>query len=49
MVNTIILCQKEPINRIKDELKRNMALEKGCKQKTAVTLLKEEKLKAEKS
>jgi hypothetical protein len=49
MVNTIILCQKGLINRIKGELKRNTALEKGCKQKMAVMLLKEEKLKAEKS
>jgi len=49
MVNTIILCQKELISRIKGELKRNTVLEKGCKQKMAAMSLKEEKLKAEKS
>jgi len=45
----LFLCQKELINQIKNAPKRNMALDKECRQKMAVMLLKEEKLRVEKN
>jgi len=45
----LYLCQKELISRTKNGPVKSTVLEKGCRQKMAAMLLKEEKPRAEKN